>query len=273
MKHLVALPKATATKPGCRPDHGRHQAKVVHPRHVVTTMMFTDIVDSTGVLAVAGDDVWVEFMLWHDATLRHLFRAHGGREVKQVGDGFFAVFDDPGAAVTCALAIVGLLATPGPGRPPVGVRVGVHRAEVVRLGQDYAGRGVHEAARIAALAGGGEVLVSAGTVPTPGEGVVLGTPKQVRLRGLMEPLDVLSITRAGSVAPSRREPVTPRDERLTPQERRVAEAVAGGASNKEAAAALYVSAKTVEFHLSSVYRKLGLTSRSQLARYVALSPL
>jgi DNA-binding CsgD family transcriptional regulator len=58
---------------------------------------------------------------------------------------------------------------------------------------------------------------------------------------------------------------------LTPQEERVAVAIAGGASNKEAAAALFLSAKTVEFHLSSIYRKLGITSRSQLARHVALA--
>jgi DNA-binding NarL/FixJ family response regulator len=63
----------------------------------------------------------------------------------------------------------------------------------------------------------------------------------------------------------------PAEEGLTPQEHRVADAVATGASNKEVAAALYLSTKTVEFHLSSVYRKLGLTGRSQLARRVAMA--
>jgi class 3 adenylate cyclase len=169
--------------------------QVVHRRHVVTTIVFTDIVGSTGLVAASGDDGWVDFLLWHDVVVRRLLGDHGGREVKHLGDGFFAVFDDPAAAVACALAVVALLAEPGPGRPGVAVRVGIHRAEVVQVGRDYVGRGVHEAARITALAAGGEVLASACTVA----GVVNGStsePRTVGLRGLDDGLDVVSIRAA-----------------------------------------------------------------------------
>lgn len=166
---------------------------VVHPRHVVTTMMFTDIVDSTGLLAAAGDDVWVDFLLWHDVALRSLFRAYRGLEVKQVGDGFFVVFDDAQAALTCAVAIVGLLAEPESGHPAVAVRVGIHRAEVVQVGRDYMGRGVHEAARITALAAGGEVLASVGSL-AGADGLTTERPRTVALRGLADAVDVVAIT-------------------------------------------------------------------------------
>jgi class 3 adenylate cyclase len=159
-------------------------------------MMFTDIVDSSGLLAAAGDDVWVEYLLWHDVTLRHLFGLHRGREVKQVGDGFFVVFDDPAAALACAVSIIALLANPGAGRPGVSVRVGIHRSEVIQVGRDYAGRGVHEAARILDLAGGGEILVSAGSMTPAAAGFVAEPPRTVTLRGLPESVDVVSISAA-----------------------------------------------------------------------------
>jgi class 3 adenylate cyclase len=180
-----------------RAAHAPHlRRRRVHPRHVVTTMMFTDIVGSTGLLAAAGDDVWVEYLMWHDVVLRHLFGVHGGREVKQVGDGFFVVFDDPAAALACGLSIIGLLANPGAGRPAVPVRVGIHRSEVIQVGRDYAGRGVHEAARILDHAGGGELLVSAGSVTPAAVGFVAEPPRTVTLRGLPDRVDVVCITAA-----------------------------------------------------------------------------
>jgi len=160
---------------------------------VVTTLMFTDIVGSTTLLAAAGDDVWVDFLLWHDVAVRRLFHAHGGREVKHVGDGFFVVFDDPAAALSCAVAIVSLLSEPGPGRPAVPVRVGVHRAEVIQVGSDYVGRGVHEAARITALAAGGEVLASVGSLPAGADGLTRDRPRTVALRGLTDTVEIVSI--------------------------------------------------------------------------------
>jgi adenylate cyclase len=198
MATKIALPARTTCPGRTRPTSNR----VVHPRHVVTTIMFTDIVGSTGLLAAAGDDGWVDFLLWHDVVVRRLFQAHGGREVKHLGDGFFVVFDDPAAAVICALAVVSLLADPGPDRPGVGVRVGIHHAEVVRVGDDYVGRGVHEAARITALAAGGQVLASAGTVAAVAHGVA-SEPRTVGLRGLADGLDVVSIgtAAAGCQAP------------------------------------------------------------------------
>src|SRR5256884_843867 len=125
---------------------------------VVRTFMFTDIEDSTTMLATMGDDRWSEVLRWHDSTLRRLFERYDGQEIKQRGggDGFFVAFGSADAALDCALAIQAAM-TDGAGdrRPPIRVRVGAHEAEATRSVDDYGGRGVHEAARIPALATGG----------------------------------------------------------------------------------------------------------------------
>src|SRR5439155_1616172 len=128
---------------------------------VVRTFMFTDIEDSTTLLATMGDDRWSEVLRWHDSTLRRLFDRYDGQEIKQRGggDGFFVAFASAEAALDCAFAIQSAMIEDGGGRrPPIRVRVGAHEAEATRSVDDYGGRGVHEAARIAALASGGEVL-------------------------------------------------------------------------------------------------------------------
>ena len=128
-------------------------------RRVRVTLMFTDIVASTELLTAIGDDAWSVLLQWHDATLRRLFIRHGGQEVKQVGDGFFAVFGDTSDAIACALAIQQALSTSRrAGRLTPQVRIGVHEAEVTQTRGDFNGRGVHEAARIAALGEADEVV-------------------------------------------------------------------------------------------------------------------
>ena len=156
--------------------------------------LFTDICRSTQLVEAIGDDAWRDVVRWHDATLRGRFAAHGGEEVKQVGDGFFVAFADVGGALTCAVEIQRALAEHRRthGFAPQ-VRVGVHAAEAERLEGDYRGRGVHEAARIGALAEGGQILASRATV----EGLVLphplGEPLAVRLKGLAEPVEVVAV--------------------------------------------------------------------------------
>lgn len=72
---------------------------------VTKTFMFTDIVQSTNLVEVLGDESWRHLLRWHDETLRSLFAEHGGQEVKQIGDGFFVAFDHPSEAIECAVAI------------------------------------------------------------------------------------------------------------------------------------------------------------------------
>ena len=122
---------------------------------VLATVLFTDIVDSTRHAAEQGDRRWHETLDHHDRVVRSEIARHRGREVNTTGDGFLACFDGPARAIRCAQAIVGSGAILG-----VEVRAGVHTGECELRGEDLAGIAVHIGARVAALAGPGEVLTS-----------------------------------------------------------------------------------------------------------------
>lgn len=122
---------------------------------LLTTLLFTDIVNSTALVAARGDQAWRDLLDSHDAFVRRELRRFRGREVKRTGDGFLACFDGPARALRCARAIAD-------GVPSLGleVRAGVHTGECDVRGDDLGGIAVHAAARIQALAAGGEVLAS-----------------------------------------------------------------------------------------------------------------
>jgi class 3 adenylate cyclase len=160
-------------------------------QRVVKTFMFTDIVKSTNLLEVLGDEAWNHLLRWHDQTLRSLFAAHHGEEVVTTGDGFFVGFDSPEAALACAVDIQRTLQEhrTTQGFAPQ-VRIGVHAADATQVGRNFTGKGVHEAARIAALADGGEILTSTQTA-TPQFSV--SEPRSVVLKGITEPLEIVSV--------------------------------------------------------------------------------
>lgn len=125
---------------------------------VLTTIVFTDIVGSTERAAALGDYRWRDLLDNHDTIVRHEIQRFGGREVNTAGDGFVATFTSPSAALACCDALVEAVSVLG-----IEIRVGIHAGEVeVRGAQksDVAGMAVHIAARVAALAGSSEVLVS-----------------------------------------------------------------------------------------------------------------
>jgi class 3 adenylate cyclase len=122
---------------------------------VLTTVMFTDIVGSTARAAILGDERWRDLLDNHDATVRHELDRFRGMEVNTAGDGFVATFANPSVAIDCAEAIIGAVRRLG-----IEVRVGIHAGEVSVRGDDIAGMAVHIGARVSALAGAGEVLVS-----------------------------------------------------------------------------------------------------------------
>ena len=157
------------------------------------TFMFTDIVGSTALVEAIGDDAWHDLLRWHDETLRGCFERHAGEEVHRTGDGFFVAFDDATAALACAAEIQRSLADHrrDHGFAP-GVRIGLHSAEATKTRGDYEGAGVHAAARIAALANGGEVLASVETLDGI-EGVVADEAREVTLKGLAEPVRVAAV--------------------------------------------------------------------------------
>jgi class 3 adenylate cyclase len=122
---------------------------------VLATVLFTDIVGSTDRAAQLGDGRWRDLLDRHDQSVRTQLERFRGREVKTVGDGFVATFDSPGRAIECALTIRETLAA-----FDIGMRAGIHTGEIEVRGDDVAGLAVHIGARVSALAGPGEVLVS-----------------------------------------------------------------------------------------------------------------
>ena len=161
---------------------------------VKRTFVFTDIVGSTPLVEALGDDAWQELIRWHDQTLRAIFNRHGGTEVKQTGDGFFVAFEDASAAIEAAVAVQRSLAEHrrSQGFAPQ-VRIGLHEAEASTRAIDFAGRGVHEAARIGSLAGGGQILASVDTVRRTAPRFPVSTPRSVILKGVSQPVDVVTI--------------------------------------------------------------------------------
>ena len=125
---------------------------------VLAALLCTDIVDSTAHLRRVGDSAWRELLLEHNQQARSEFNRFRGREIQTTGDGFLAMFDGPARAVRCARAIGQSVAGLG-----LTVRAGVHTGEVELIGDNIRGLAVHETARIAGAAKGGEVLVSATT--------------------------------------------------------------------------------------------------------------
>jgi class 3 adenylate cyclase len=122
---------------------------------ILATLVFTDIVHSTRAAARVGDRAWRDLLDQHNELMRREFDRFRGREVATTGDGFLATFDGPGKAVRCALSITEAATT-----LDLQVRAGVHTGEVDVRELDVGGLAVHIAARVAALAGPGEVLVS-----------------------------------------------------------------------------------------------------------------
>jgi adenylate cyclase len=155
--------------------------------------MFTDIVKSTDLVGVIGDEAWEDLLTWHDQTLRSLFAAHGGEVGHHTGDGFFVAFEDPGSALRSAVAVQRALAehrrTHG---FALSVRIGIHAGEATRRGQDYGGGEVHKAARIAALAEGGQILASEETL-AGADGVEVSEPREVALKGFPDSIRVSSV--------------------------------------------------------------------------------
>lgn len=147
---------------------------------VIVTILFTDIVDSTATLHRVGDQAWRQLLHVHNARLRELLNAHRGREIKRTGDGMLAVFDSPARAVRCARAMAQAARA-----MDLPIRIGLNTGEVELIGEDARGLAVHTAARIMALGGPDDVMVSATTHGLlEGSGLVLEDAGDHELKGL-----------------------------------------------------------------------------------------
>jgi class 3 adenylate cyclase len=125
------------------------------PERMLATVLFTDIVDSTSTAAELGDARWRSLLEQHQTIVREALERFHGREVKSTGDGFLATFDGPARAVRCARDVLDSSEREG-----IQVRAGLHTGECEVMGDDIGGIAVHIAARVSALAGASEVLVS-----------------------------------------------------------------------------------------------------------------
>jgi class 3 adenylate cyclase len=158
------------------------------------TFVFTDIVDSTKLLEALGPDKWKKLLDRHDALLTEAIRQHDGEVIKHTGDGFFAAFDTAQAAVEAAVRIQRALDD-----EVFAVRIGIHSGEALERGSDYTGRGVNVAARIGALAGAGEILVSTESLDGATISYALSETRAAELKGFAEavPIAAVSYRRAG----------------------------------------------------------------------------
>jgi class 3 adenylate cyclase len=197
-KQELQTARSTFARLGARPDLAGTDALLADLSRApaarqVRTFMFTDIVGSTPLVEAIGDEAWHDLLHWHDEALRRCFAENAGEEVHHTGDGFFVAFPDARAALACASAIQRKLAEHrrDHGFAPK-IRIGLHATEATRVGEDYEGAGVHAAARIGALADGGEILASVETVDGI-EDVTLGMPREVELKGLAKPVRIVAI--------------------------------------------------------------------------------
>ena len=164
------------------------------PVHAVCTFMFTDIVNSTSLLTTIGDKAWHGVRQWHNRTVTAIVGEHQGRIVKEIGDGFFAAFDEPSLGVDCAVAIQRALEAHRrtDGFAP-SVRIGLHAGSAIAVDDDYTGRDVVVAARIGSLASADEILVSAALADQLGTHVRLLQRTATSLKGIPESFEVASV--------------------------------------------------------------------------------
>ncbi|MEX0864632.1 MAG: adenylate/guanylate cyclase domain-containing protein [Acidimicrobiia bacterium] len=157
---------------------------------VLATVLFTDIVGSTEMASTFGDRAWSDLLQRHNAVVRAELSRWRGREIDTAGDGFLATFDGPARAIRCAASIAAAVQPLG-----IEVRCGLHTGEVEVVGTDVAGLAVHIGARIAALAGPGEVLVSRTVRDLVGGGGFHFTTRGLHtLKGVSEDWEVYAVT-------------------------------------------------------------------------------
>ena len=146
----------------------------------LSTLMFTDIVGSTEHAVRLGDSEWGQLLERHHQVVREELTRWGGAEIDTAGDGFLASFDGPARAVRCARSISERVERLG-----LSIRAGVHTGEIERAGKDIRGIALHVGARVMALAGPSEVLVSS-TVRdlTAGSGIVFEDAGDHELKGV-----------------------------------------------------------------------------------------
>jgi class 3 adenylate cyclase/pimeloyl-ACP methyl ester carboxylesterase len=166
------------------------------PAAGIHTILFTDIEGSTALTQRVGDAAARELLREHERLTREALRAHGGAEVKTMGDGFMASFPSASRALACAIALQRAFAERNESAAePIRVRVGLNAGEPIEDEADLFGTAVILAARIAAQAQGGEILVSEGVRQiVAGKDFLLADRGAVTLRGFEDPVHVYEVS-------------------------------------------------------------------------------
>jgi class 3 adenylate cyclase len=153
---------------------------------VVLTLVMTDIVGSTAQAERIGDKAWKQVLADHNRIIRSALARFEGTEMATTGDGFLATFPTAGGAVRCAAAVRDAVRTAG-----VEIRIGVHTGEIERLPDGIGGIAVHAVARVMALAGASEVLVSSLTAGlVEGSGLAFEAAGEHTVKGIERPIEV-----------------------------------------------------------------------------------
>jgi class 3 adenylate cyclase len=177
-----------------KPDLRTHAA----PDGTVT-IMFSDIEDSTVLTERLGDQAWQQLLRDHNALIRAQIQIHSGYEVKTMGDGFMVAFQSAKKGLDCALAIQRAFNNSASSGERVKVRIGLHAGEAIKDGDDFYGKNVIMASRVAAKASGGEILVSSLLHALVESSVEPGTfrdAREVELKGLSGTHTVFAVASA-----------------------------------------------------------------------------
>jgi class 3 adenylate cyclase len=183
---------ATFERLGARLDEERAK-ELLGRLQARRTFVFTDIVDSTKLLDALGEAKWRKLLARHNELLRSEIGKYGGEVIKQTGDGFFAAFDNPNAAIEAAVGIQRALAAE---IVAPDIRIGAHTGGAFHTDahfSDYGGQGVHVAARIGAAATAAEILVSRETLDGVPTAFRVSEPRAEELKGFEQPVDVVSV--------------------------------------------------------------------------------
>jgi class 3 adenylate cyclase len=233
------------------------------PDRRIRTILVTDIVGSTRIVERVGDNAWGELVSRHERATRDELARFGGQLINTTGDGFLASFESPAPAIRCAFAVMGQLAALG-----LRIRAGVHTGEVEHVDGRAQGIALNVAGRIAARANPGEILVGATTRElSAGSGLTFTDRSEHLLEGVSEPRHLYAAVEAHASATARLPEAGEYPAGLTAREVDVLRLVAVGLSDAEAAEQLFLSVRTVNAHLRSIYRKVGVRSRAAAGRF------
>ena len=180
-------------------SHRPDMREVATPDGTVS-IVFTDIEGSTAIAEAIGDPAWVKLLARHNQLVADISHRHRGQVVKSLGDGSMVVFPSATDAIRGAMELQATVAA-GPDRDVLSIRAGVHAGDAIRNADDFFGHAVTVAARVTALAAGGEILATHVVVELARGRPFRWSPSRiVTLKGITEPMEIFSL--AGATSPT-----------------------------------------------------------------------